>query len=117
MIIYLSILYTGKSGSSKLTQDTSGKPVLALTFMQTPPTSNPHPNRKTPEFTYIHLLLLRLKEQGTDVIISINIPHYPGEYTKAQSEGGETQLMRESGAVREGVLQSFEIKDWGLFEG
>jgi hypothetical protein len=93
------------------------KPVLSLTFIQTPPSPNPHPNRKTPEFTYIHLLLLRLKEQKTDVMISINIPHYPGEYQKAQSEGGETRLMRESAAVREGVLQSFEVKEWGLFEG
>jgi hypothetical protein len=51
------------------------------------------------------------------IMISINIPHYGGEYEKPAQEGGETRLMRESGAVREGVLESFEIKDWELFEG
>jgi hypothetical protein len=95
----------------------SNNPVLSLTFEQTPPTPNPHPNRKTPEFTYIHLLLLRLKEQSTDIMISINIPHYPGEYEKPAQEDGETVLMRESVAIRERVLGSFEVKEWGLFEG
>ncbi|KAI4959321.1 hypothetical protein J4E86_003043 [Alternaria arbusti] len=93
------------------------KPVLALSFIQTPPTPNPHPNRKTPEFTYIHLLLLRLKEQGTDVMVSVNIPHYAGEYTPAEQQGGETQLMKDSKAVKEQVLESFQVKEWGLFEG
>ncbi|KAF1946609.1 Mog1p/PsbP-like protein [Clathrospora elynae] len=93
------------------------KPVLALTFIQTPQTPNPNPRRKTPEFTYIHLLLLRLKEQGTDILVTINIPHYPGEYEKASEEGGQTQLMKDSADVREKVLKSFEIKEWGIFEG
>lgn len=55
--------------------DDRDKPVLALSFIQTPPTPNPHPNRKTPEFTYIHLLLLRLKEQNTDVRIHSSLHH------------------------------------------
>ena len=50
-------------------------------------------------------------------MITINTPHYPGEYIKAEQEGGETALMRDSHAVRERVLQSFEVKEWGLFEG
>ncbi|CAN9091601.1 unnamed protein product [Alternaria sp. RS040] len=91
--------------------------VLTLTFIQTPPTPNPHPNRKTPEFTYIHLILLRLKEQGTDIMISINIPHYPGEFTPAEQQGDETPLMKDSKAVRERVLESFQVEEWGLFEG
>ncbi|KAF1844030.1 Mog1p/PsbP-like protein [Cucurbitaria berberidis CBS 394.84] len=92
-------------------------PLLTLTFIQTPPTPNPNPRRKTPEFTYIHLLLLRLKEQATDLMITINIPHYAGEYQKAAEEGGQTQLMKDSAALKEKVLESFEIKEWGLFEG
>jgi hypothetical protein len=92
-------------------------PAYALTFIQTPPTPNPNPRRKAPEFTYIHLLLLRLKEQGTDVLISINIPHYPGEYEKASSEGEQTRLMKDSAVVKDKVLETFEVKDWGLFEG
>jgi len=92
-------------------------PAYALTFIQTPPTPNPNPRRKAPEFTYIHLLLLRLEEQGTDVLISINIPHYPGEYEKASSEGEQTPLMKDCAVVKDKVLETFEVKDWGLFEG
>ncbi|KAI8939538.1 hypothetical protein NX059_003307 [Plenodomus lindquistii] len=93
-------------------------PIQTLTFLQTPPSPNPNPRRKVPEFTYIHLLLLRLKEQGTDIMITINIPHYAGEYEKAgDDDGGKTRLMRDSVVVRERVLESFEIKEWGLFEG
>lgn len=88
-----------------------------MTFLQTPPTPNPNPRRKVPEFTYIHLLLLRLKEQGTDIMITINIPHYTREYQKATEEDGQTQLMKDSKAIREKVLESFEIKEWGLFDG
>ncbi|KAF2130006.1 Mog1p/PsbP-like protein [Dothidotthia symphoricarpi CBS 119687] len=90
-----------------------GKPVLALTFIQTP---QPEPRRKIPEFVYVHLFLLRLKEKATDMMVSINVPHYAGEYEKAQN-GGETKLMKDSATVRSQILQSFEIKDWGLFDG
>ncbi|KAF2851261.1 Mog1p/PsbP-like protein [Plenodomus tracheiphilus IPT5] len=93
------------------------KPIQSLTFIQTPPTPNPNPRRKVPEFTYIHLLLLRLKEQGTDIMVTLNIPHYAGEYEKAAGEDGQTQLMKDSKVAREKVLESFEIKEWGLFEG
>lgn len=63
------------------------------------------------------MLLLRLKKQETDIMVTINIPHYAGEYVRAQEEGGQTQLMKDSKAVKEKILESFEIKDWGLFEG
>lgn len=92
------------------------QPVLSLTFIQTPPPPE-RPGRKLPEFVYIHLLLLRLKEQGTDIMVTINIPHYPGEYGKAEKEGEKTKLMRDSELVKERVLQTFKIQDWGLFEG
>jgi hypothetical protein len=93
----------------------SAKPALGLTFIQTPPAPT-NPNRKTPEYVYIHLLLLRLKEQGTDIMITINIPHYKNEYEKAE-EGEETRLMKDSKVVREKVLETFEVKEWGLFDG
>ncbi|KAF1837956.1 Mog1p/PsbP-like protein [Decorospora gaudefroyi] len=92
-------------------------PVRTLTFLQTPPTPPSHPTRKTPEFTYIHLLLLRLKDQATDIIIQINTPHYANEYEKPSEAGAETELMRESKAVRDEILKSFEIREWGLFGG
>jgi len=50
-------------------------------------------------------------------MVSVNIPHYAGEYTPAEQQGGETQLMKDSKAVKEQVLESFQVKEWGLFEG
>lgn len=71
-----------------------------------------------PEFVYIHLMLLRLKEQGTDMMISVNIPHYSGEYEKPKDGGeGVTQLMKDSEKIKERILETFDIKEWGLFEG
>lgn len=61
-------------------------------------------------------MLLRLKEQETDLMISVNIPHYSGEYEKPK-EGDVTQLMKDSEKVKDRILETFEIKDWGLFEG
>ncbi|KAH7401313.1 hypothetical protein BKA66DRAFT_100149 [Pyrenochaeta sp. MPI-SDFR-AT-0127] len=108
-----TILENGRTTMKTLPNNT----LLTLSFIQTPPTPNPNPRRKVPEFTYIHLLLLRLKEQGTDLMVTVNIPHYTGEYEKASEEGGKTPLMRDSAAVKEKVLESFQIKEWGLFDG
>lgn len=77
-----------------------------------------NPNRKVPAFVYIHLMLLRLKEQETDLMVSVNIPHYTGEYEKPKEGEGElTQLMKDSEKIRERICETFEVKDWGLFEG
>jgi hypothetical protein len=95
----------------------SDKPVYTLRFIQTP-AADPAPRKKTPEFVYMHLMLLRLKEQDTDIIVTVNIPHYAGEYEKPkEGEGDVTQLMKDSEAVKSRILESFNIKDWGLFQG
>lgn len=65
---------------------------------------------------YIHLLLVRLKEKNTDLMITINIPHYAGEYEKAD-EGEPTKLMKDSDILKERVLETFKIEDWELFDG
>jgi hypothetical protein len=65
---------------------------------------------------YIHLLLLRLKEQGTDIMVTVNIPHYKGEY-EAAKQGEETRLMKDSWVVREKVLETLKVVEWGLFDG
>jgi hypothetical protein len=91
-------------------------PVYALHFIQTPPPAD-RPGRKIPDFVVIHLLLLRLKEQGTDIMITINSPHYPGEYEKPAEGSEQTQLMQAVGIVKEKILETLEVKDWGLFQG
>jgi hypothetical protein len=95
----------------------STKPALSLTFIQTPAPPPPGSSRKLPEYVYIHLLLLRLKEQGTDILVNVNIPHYADEYEKAEKEGEETGLMKDSKVVREKVLETFKVVEWGLFDG
>lgn len=50
-------------------------------------------------------------------MITINIPHYKGEYEEAGEKSGETRLMRESKGVREKVLETFGVVEWGLFDG
>ncbi|XPS91459.1 hypothetical protein M3J09_000877 [Ascochyta lentis] len=108
-----NILEQGRAVMTKM----NDKPVYTLRFIQTPP-PNTNPSRKVPEFVYIHLLLLRLREQDTDLMISVNIPHYSGEYEKPkEGEGEVTQLMKDSEKIKDRILESFEIKEWGLFEG
>lgn len=48
-------------------------------------------------------------------MITINIPHYKDEYEKAE-EGQETRLMKGSKVVREKVLETFKVVEWGLFD-
>ncbi|ORY15830.1 hypothetical protein BCR34DRAFT_558141 [Clohesyomyces aquaticus] len=109
------MLNQGKTVMSKMPT----LPVYMLNYIQTPPPRDPsHPTskRKTPNFTSIHLLLLRLKEQTTDIVITVNVPHYPDDYVKA-GVGEATQLMKDGEVVKQKILDSFEIKDWGLFGG
>lgn len=74
--------------------------------------------RNTAEFTGILLILIRLAEQKTDIVVSVNVPHIPGEYKKEDVDL-ESQKMGphlEAGLkFRQRILESFEVKDWGLF--
>jgi hypothetical protein len=100
---------------------------MTRTFVQIPPTPAPSSSQKTPQFVYIHLLLLRLKNAGTDLLITVNIPHYENEYEpmpqsgapaySGQSYATETYLMRDSEAVKQKIIESFDIHDWSLFNG
>ncbi|KAF2466798.1 Mog1p/PsbP-like protein [Lindgomyces ingoldianus] len=105
-----NVLGQGKATMLKM----PNKPVYSLNYIQTPPRPDSAHHRKTPDFVSIHLLLLRLEEQATDITITINVPHYSGEYVKAR-EGEPTQLMKDGETVKQKILESFEIKDWGLF--
>ena len=100
---------------SAVMKKVAGKPVHVLSFIQTPG-PNENPRRKVPEFVYIHLLLLRLKEKGTDLMVTVNVPHYKGEY-EAVKEGEKTALMKDGDEAAEKVLETFDIKEWGLFDG
>lgn len=75
--------------------------------------------KKNPEdFTGILLVLVRLENVQSDVLVSVNVPHVPGEYDQAgidlpaQKVGG---LLEEAGTIRQKVLESLEVKDWSVF--
>ncbi|KAL2045521.1 hypothetical protein N7G274_001949 [Stereocaulon virgatum] len=100
-------------------------PILSLLAKITPSppapgiTQRPH----SPTSTDIHLTLIRLVEQSADILITLNVPHIPGE-TETEDEGfvGGGRFGRAERAVRmkeawEGVVGSLEVRDWGLFGG
>jgi hypothetical protein len=47
-------------------------------------------------------------------MVTINAPHYPGEYEKAEA-GEKTTLMKDSDEIAKRVLETFDIKEWSLF--
>jgi hypothetical protein len=77
------------------------------------------PRRKeTAEFTGIFLLLVRLEAQKTDIVVSINVPHVPGEYQKEDIDLPAQKLgphLEAATVIRQRVLETFEVKDWTLF--
>jgi len=64
------------------------------------------------------LILVRLEKEKTDLLIAVNVPHIPGEYDKneidlpAQRLG---KLIGDGKVIRQRILETFEIKDYGLF--
>lgn len=71
-----------------------------------------------PDFTGILMTVVRLVEQKTDIVVTVNVPHVPGEYRKedvdlpAQKVG---PLLDAATAMRQRILETFEIRDWSLF--
>lgn len=60
-----------------------------------------------------HYLLVRLEQQGTDLLVFFNVPHQEFDGT-----GDPRGLSREeelAGAVIGRLQQVLEVKDWGLF--
>ena len=73
-----------------------------------------------PYFTALVLTLVRLEAQTTDIVVTVNVPHYTGRYDPSEidlEEGQPGKLIKEGMAIRDMILQSLEIGDWGLFEG
>lgn len=51
-------------------------------------------------------------------MVAINVPHVPGEYpagTFKPEEGRLGPLMESAKAWRDQVLETLEVKEWGLF--
>ena len=61
-------------------------------------------------------------EQCTDVVITLNIPHFIYETQDQTSTGTmcgaiQEETEQEAGYIYHKVVTSFEIKDWDLFNG
>jgi hypothetical protein len=66
----------------------------------------------------ITLTLIRLVDQKTDMLVTINVPHVPGSYEAGSVDlerGQMGPLLEQAGRWRERVLESFEVREWGLF--
>ncbi|PWW72524.1 Mog1p/PsbP-like protein [Tuber magnatum] len=96
------------------------------TYMITGTVSS-RPSEDPEYFVGILMTLVRLSQQTTDVLITVNVPFNTSELVRAEkylvspragttAGGGEkSQMLRLGMAVLEGVLREFEVLDWGLF--
>ena len=57
----------------------------------------------------LYLTLIRLVEQATDLLVTLNIPTIPDS-----PEEQDKSVIRD---VVSKVVTSFEVKDWNLFKG
>lgn len=76
------------------------------------------PSKPQPDFTGILMLLIRLEKQTTDIVTTVNVPHVPGEYEKEGVElekGRMGRLMEDAVEVKKKIVETFEVRDWGLF--
>ncbi|KAL6721138.1 hypothetical protein ACLMJK_000238 [Lecanora helva] len=83
-------------------------PVLCLIAKITP-SGNPHAAPLSPNHTIMHLTLIRLVQQATDIVITLNIP--------AMGDAPQIQNVSKSEDVISTVVTSFDVKDWNLFTG
>ena len=83
-----------------------------------PPGAKQQGRANEPEFVAIMLTLIRLVAQKTDILVTINVPHVIGQYENGSVDlehGKMGPLLEQAAKWRERVLESFEVKDWGLF--
>lgn len=83
-----------------------------------PPGAKQQGRANEPDFVAIMLTLIRLVEQKTDILVTVNVPHVIGQYDtgSVDLEHGETgPLLEQAAKWRERVLETFKVKDWGLF--
>ncbi|KAK5114278.1 hypothetical protein LTR62_002529 [Meristemomyces frigidus] len=71
-----------------------------------------------PDFVDLLLVVVRLEQQKTDLVVTINVPHVPGSYDpgSVDREGGKRgPLLERAWVMRTKVLESLEVRDWNLF--
>ncbi|KAL7923143.1 hypothetical protein ACQKWADRAFT_290086 [Trichoderma austrokoningii] len=94
-------------------------PAYTLIATQTPKTPSSG-SSAAPDFTAITMTLLRLEEQKTDILITINVPHIRGEYDADEVDlelGKQGKLIGDAVEIAARIWETFVIKDWELFHG
>jgi hypothetical protein len=91
-------------------------PALSLIATIAPPaTASVRPN--TPTHTELQLTLVRLVEQNTDFVITLNVPYVPREngtvYGTADSR--RLEVAQKMNEICKNITASLDIKDWALF--
>ncbi|KAK2628876.1 hypothetical protein QTJ16_001979 [Diplocarpon rosae] len=87
-------------------------------FSKLPFTPPPQPGSTSPDFTAIVLTLIRLEQESTDILVTINVPHIQGEYTVEEVDmqmGKQGRLIESAVEHAAKIWETFKIKDWGLF--
>ena len=71
-----------------------------------------HDNPRRQEFRVIHVELgvIRLPQQGTDILITLSTPRESNP-----QQDGENSTTRGVTETFQQIMSSFQIKDWGLF--
>ncbi|KAI9752683.1 MAG: hypothetical protein M4579_005521 [Chaenotheca gracillima] len=75
-----------------------------------------------PDFIVVILTVIRLASKQTDLLITLNVPHASGMYDRFAVDLSKDKLdgslpMPQAERIREEILKSFEILEWGLFDG
>ncbi|KAI9680752.1 MAG: multicopy suppressor of ts gsp1 [Caeruleum heppii] len=119
--IGVSVLETGRATAEHLGPSI---PTLTLTAYDKPPSPSV---RRSPnsDFTLILLTLIRLERQSTDVAITLNVPYIDrardpdaGNFSWSEVDLEAKRfgpLKAEVERVRDRILRTVEVKDWGLF--
>ena len=100
------------------------KPAFSITG--TVSTRASEPQSDPPLFTAILMTVVRLPEQGTDLVITVNVPHTDvqlvrGEGTVAAPSyagalsGAQGHMLQAGFMVRDKVLETLKVLNWGLF--
>ncbi|GAB7331771.1 hypothetical protein MBLNU13_g03736t1 [Cladosporium sp. NU13] len=108
------VWWTGEAVGGKLPPQTPTYNLLATS----PPGAKQQGRANEPDFVAIMLTLIRLVDQKTDILVTVNVPHVIGQYDTGSVDlqhGKMGPLLEQAAKWRERVLETFEVKDWGLF--
>lgn len=104
--------------AEKLTLPNRPHTPLYTLLATSPPGGKQVGRANEPDFVAILLTMIRLKDQKTDILVTVNVPHVKGSYEAGSVDlehGKMGKLLEKAVEWRQKVLGSFEVREWGLF--